>query len=176
MKLKIKRGTLLSLLEFQAKNDVRYYLNGIAFMAGGKVAATDGHRLALGEHDNKVKETVIVKLHKLPTKNFDHAIIDTKAGIVELYSVHDLKIGITMCELVEGRYPDVERVLPKNFEACDEVGFNVEYLNSIAKAAKYISPKFCGIKLKLQGATGSAMAEVSYAGESMKFVVMPMRL
>ena len=65
MKLKIKRGTLLALLEFQAKNDVRYYLNGIAFMAGGKVAATDGHRLALGEHDNKVKETVIVKLHKL---------------------------------------------------------------------------------------------------------------
>lgn len=45
MKLKISKIMLESSHIFRAKKDIRYYLNGVCFMPGGKLAATDGHRL-----------------------------------------------------------------------------------------------------------------------------------
>lgn len=82
MKLKISKLLLESALIFQARNDVRYYLNGICFMPDGRIASTDGHRAFIGgSHDNKLAENVIVKIGKFPTKRYDYAIIDTKAKL-----------------------------------------------------------------------------------------------
>lgn len=82
MKLKISKLLLESALIFQARNDVRYYLNGICFMPDGRIASTDGHRAFIGgTHDNKLTENVIIKIGKSPTKRYDYAIIDTKSKI-----------------------------------------------------------------------------------------------
>lgn len=71
MKLKISKLLLEGALMFQAKNDVRYYLNGICFMPDGRVAATDGHRLFVGgSHDNAIEENIIVAVAKSPVKSY----------------------------------------------------------------------------------------------------------
>lgn len=51
MILTLSKEALLSAMIFQAKKDVRYYLNGICFAPDKKLFATDGHRLFIGEHD-----------------------------------------------------------------------------------------------------------------------------
>ncbi|MEJ6939412.1 hypothetical protein [Proteus mirabilis] len=55
MELKIDRGTLLAVMECMAIRDIRYYICGICFLPNGKVAGTDGHMLAYGEHDNEIE-------------------------------------------------------------------------------------------------------------------------
>ena len=61
MKLKVSKLLLEGALIFQAKQDVRYYLNGICFMPDGRVSATDGHRAIIAsKHENKIKSNVIV--------------------------------------------------------------------------------------------------------------------
>ena len=68
MKLKISRIMLESSHIFRAKADIRYYLNGVCFMPGGKLAATDGHRLFMGSHENELTENMIVSIEKSPVK------------------------------------------------------------------------------------------------------------
>ena len=90
MKLKVSKLLLEGALIFQAKHDVRYYLNGICFMPDGRVAATDGHRAMIAsKHGNKIKSNVIVSVSKSPTKNYSYAVIDTRANIVTYHDNFD---------------------------------------------------------------------------------------
>lgn len=73
MKLKICKTLLEAALVFQAKNDVRYYLNGICFMPDGRITSTDGHRAFIGgKHENKLEDNVIVSVSKSPHKRYDY--------------------------------------------------------------------------------------------------------
>lgn len=179
MKLKISKLLLESALIFQARNDVRYYLNGICFMPDGRIASTDGHRAFIGgNHDNKLTENVIVKVSKSPTKKYNHAIIDTKSGIVTYHFGHmDTMVGAGICEEIDGRFPDIDRVIPKETKAAGEIGFNAGYLVDIEKVAKLFNPKFRGVKFELNGNTNAAVCCLSApSGENAKIVVMTMRL
>lgn len=183
MKLKISKGTLIAMMEFMAKADVRYYLNGICFDPSGEVYATDGYRLAIGNHENKIEEQVIVSVGKRPACKYSHAIIDTEQKIISFMpefatgeNIPSERVGVSTCGVVDGKYPDVKRVIPKTKEACDEIGFNAEYLASIGKVAKAINPRCAFMKLTLQGSNGAAIAEISGPYDTIKVVVMPMRI
>lgn len=178
MKLKISKLLLESALIFQARNDVRYYLNGICFMPDGRVASTDGHRAFIGgNHENKLKENVIVSVSKSPTKRYDYAIIDTKSKIATYHDEAGAMVGAGICEEIDGRFPDIDRAIPKETKAADCIGFNDGYLVDIEKAAKLFNPKFRGVKFELNGNTNAAVCCLSApAGETAKIVVMPMRL
>lgn len=179
MKLKISKLLLESALIFQARNDVRYYLNGICFMSDGRVASTDGHRAFIGgNHENKLKENVIVSVSKSPTKKYNHAIIDTKSGIVTYHFGHgDTIVGAGICNFIDGRFPDIDRIIPKETNAAYCIGFNAGYLVGIEKAAKLFNPKFCDVKFELNGNTNAAVCCLSApSGETAKIVVMPMRI
>lgn len=178
MKLKISKLLLESALIFQARNDVRYYLNGICFMSDGRIASTDGHRAFIGgSHDNKLAENVIIKIGKSPTKRYEYAIIDTKSKIATYHDEAGEMVGAGICEEIDGRFPDIDRVIPKETKAAEEIGFNAGYLVDIDKVAKLFNPKFCGVKLELNGNTNAAVCCLSApTGETAKIVVMPMRL
>lgn len=178
MKLKISKSLLESALIFQARNDVRYYLNGISFMQDGRIASTDGHRAFIGgSHGNKLTKNVIVKVSKSPTKRYDYAIIDTKTKIATYHDEAGVMVGAGICEEIDGRFPDVDRVIPKETKAADCIGFNAGYLVDIEKAAKLFNPKFSGVKFELNGNTNAAVCCLnSPSGETAKIVVMPMRL
>lgn len=177
MKLKISRIMLESTHIFRAKADIRYYLNGVRFMPGGKLAATDGHRLFMGSHENELTENAIVSIEKSTVKKYDHAICDTDTGLVEFFNDSDARVGVGMCQLIDGRYPDVERVILKEQAACERIGFNAGYLADVEKCAKLFNPKWQSVIFELNGNTNAAVATVnSPTGETAKIIVMPMRI
>lgn len=178
MKLKISKLLLESALIFQARNDVRYYLNGICFMPDGRIASTDGHRAFIGgRNDNKLAENVIIKIGKSPTKRYEYAIIDTESKIATYHDEAGVMVGAGICEEIDGRFPDIDRVIPKETKAADCIGFNAGYLVDVEKVAKLFNPKFSSVKFELNGNTNAAVCCVSApTGETAKIVVMPMRL
>lgn len=177
MKLKISKIMLESTHLFRAKADIRYYLNGVCFMPGGKLAATDGHRLFIGQHENDLTENAIVSIEKAPHKRYSYAVCDTDSGLVEFFNESDSRVGVALCQLIDGRYPDVERVIPKEQAACDRIGFNAGYLADVEKCAKLFNPKWQGVTFDLNGNTSAAVCTVtSPDGATGKIIVMPMRV
>lgn len=178
MKIKVSKILLESALIFQAKNDVRYYLNGVCFKADGRVCSTDGHRAFVGgKHDADLKEDLILSITKSPTKNYDYAEIDTDTGIVSYHTDTTLRIGVGLCEVIDGRFPDIDRIIPKEKSPTDRIGFNAKYLTDVEKAAKLFNPKYSSVTFELNGNTGSSVAKLkSCFGEEAKIIVMPMRI
>jgi DNA polymerase-3 subunit beta len=178
MILTLSKAALLSALIFQAKKDVRYYLNGICFAPDKKLYSTDGHRAFIGEHDNAyLTENIIIAIKGAKVTSFEKAEIDTESGLVTYLNEHGSRVGAGICEVVDGRFPDIERVI-STFKSTptDEIGFNAGYLADIEKAAKLYNPKFCGIKIKPNGNTAASIVEFNSAFGNGKLVIMPMRL
>lgn len=178
MKLKVSKLLLEGALIFQAKQDARYYLNGICFMPDGRVAATDGHRAMIAsKHENKIKSNVIVSISKSPTKNYSYAVIDTRAKIVTYHNNFDVLVGAGICSEVDGKFPDIDRVIPKQTAPAEQIGFNAKYLADVEKLAKLFNPKFESVRFELNGNINAAVANISApTGETAKVIVMPMRI
>lgn len=178
MKLKVSKLLLEGALMFQAKQDVRYYLNGICFMPDGRVAATDGHRAMIAsKHENKIKSNVIVSISKSPTKRYAYAFLDTKTGIVTYHDEHEIMVGAGICSEIDGRFPDIDRVIPKQNAPTEQIGFNAKYLADVEKLAKLFNPKYEAVLFELNGNTNAAVANISApTGEAAKVIVMPMRI
>jgi len=177
MKLKVSKIMLESALIFSAKNDIRYYLNGVCFKPGGVFASTDGHRLFYGQHENDNKDEIIVSNIKSPTKKYHEAVFDTETGIVDFNDDSGVKVGVSSFTVVDGRFPDVERILPKSFQPVDAIAFNAGYLASIEKAAKFFNNRWQNVKIQFSGESSASVCELrSPSGEVGKIVIMPMRL
>lgn len=178
MKLKISKLLLEGALMFQAKQDIRYYLNGICFMPDGRIAATDGHRAMIAsKHENKITDNVIVSVSKSPTKRYDYAVLDTKTKMVTYHDDTELMVGAGICNMIDGRFPDVDRVIPKQTSPTEQIGFNAKYLADVEKLAKLFNPKYESVRFELNGNTNAAVANISApTGETAKVIVMPMRI
>ena len=178
MKIKVSKILLESAMIFQAKNDVRYYLNGVCFKADGRVCSTDGHRAFVGDkHEGKLDGDLILSITKSPTKKYDYAEIDTESGIVGYHSDTTIRVGVGLCEVIDGRFPDIDRIIPKESSATDRIKFNASYLADVEKAAKLFNPKYSSVTFQLNGHTNAIVAILkSYNGEEAKIIVMPMRI
>ena len=125
MKLKVSKLLIEGAMMFHAKQDVRYYLNGICFMSDGRIAATDGHRAMIAsKHENKLTDNVIVSVSKSPTKRYAYALLDTKTGIVTYHDEHEIMVGAGICSEIDGKYPDIDRIIPKQTAPAEQIGFN----------------------------------------------------
>lgn len=178
MKLKVSKLLLEGALMFQAKQDVRYYLNGICFMHDGRIAATDGHRAMIAsKHENKLTDNVIVSVSKSPTKRYSYALLDTETNIVTYHDEHEAMVGAGICSEVDGKFPDIDRVIPNQTAPAEQIGFNAKYLADVEKLAKLFNPKFEAVSFELNGNTSAAVANISApTGETAKVIVMPMRI
>ena len=140
-----------------ASQDVRYYLNGMLFESEGtglRTVATDGHRLATSRRE--VTQTA------LP----DHQIILPRKGVLELVRLLDsddkpvrLQFGrnnlravldgfIYTSKLVDGRFPDWRRVIPRNSDKTLIAG-REDLRQAFARAAILSNEKFRGVRLTL---------------------------
>ncbi|MDP9123434.1 MAG: DNA polymerase III subunit beta, partial [Pseudomonadota bacterium] len=140
-----------------AVHDIRYYLNGILFVAEGKtltLVATDGHRLGLAQ---ATLETEIPKQEViLPRKtvlelarllgNVDEAIEMRFAGNQAKFTFSGLEF---VTKLVEGKFPDYNRVIPKNHKNSVILG-RQPFLSSLQRAAILTSDKFKGVRVNLE--------------------------
>lgn len=178
MKIKVSKILLESALIFQAKKDIRYYLNGICFKADRRVCSTDGHRAFVGgKHEGEIGEDVILSVTKSPTKAYDYAEIDTDTGTVSYHTDATLRVGVGLCKVIDGRFPDIDRIAPKEVNPAERIAFNAGYLADIEKAAKLFSPKFTAVTLELNGPNSACAAKLkSPDGEEATIIVMPMRI
>ena len=171
-----KLAWLKSVLLAAAKNDVRYYLNGV-MIRNGEIAATNGHMLLLiksesiksdGEYiiDNDTLK-MLLTAHK-GIKGYTHiAVVDSVA------ITGKSKISITP---VDGKFPDVNRVIPQ--EPSGEIAnFNYEYLLACQKAnGEFLDHKYSWIKLQHNGDKGAKFESEDEDGNKLIGVVMPIRL
>ena len=141
-----------------AVHDIRYYLNGILFIAEGKMltlVATDGHRLALAqsqlEQDVPSKQEVI--LPRKTVLELQRLLKDTDTAIEMRFANNQAKFLFGemqfVTKLVEGKFPDYNRVIPKNHKNAVVLG-RAPLLASLQRAAILTSEKFKGVRVNIE--------------------------
>ncbi len=165
-----------------AVHDIRYYLNGILFVAEGKnltLVATDGHRLALAQATLDVeipKQEVI--LPRKTVLELQRLLRDEKEGeesLIEMrFAGNQAKFSFSGMEfvtkLVEGKFPDYNRVIPKNHKNAVTLG-RAPFLASLQRAAILTSEKFKGVRVNIEPGTlriASSNAEQEEAKEELE--------
>ncbi|MCL1961380.1 MAG: DNA polymerase III subunit beta [Desulfovibrionaceae bacterium] len=168
---KVPQKTLKDLLDqvafAMAVHDIRYYLNGILFVAEGRqlsLVATDGHRLAFSSATLDVevpKQEVIlprktvIELQRLLS---DASVPEgQQAPMIEMqFAGNQAKFSFGAMEfvtkLVEGKFPDYNRVIPKNHKNIVTVG-RAPLLASLNRASILTSEKFKGVRLNFEPGT-----------------------
>jgi DNA polymerase-3 subunit beta len=161
-----------------AVHDIRYYLNGILFVAEGKqltLVATDGHRLALASATLDVEmprqevilpRKTVLELQRL-LKDEDTAIEMRFAGNQAKFSFSGMEF---VTKLVEGKFPDYNRVIPKNHKNSVTLG-RAALLASLQRAAILTSEKFKGVRVNIEPGTlriASSNAEQEEAKEELE--------
>ena len=152
---------LLNQVSFaMAVHDIRYYLNGILFVAEGKqlsLVATDGHRLAFSSAtlDVEVPKQEVI----LPRKTVleMQRLLNDKEGAIEMqFAGNQAKFSFEGMEfvtkLVEGKFPDYNRVIPKNHKNIITLG-RAPLLASLQRTAILTSEKFKGVRLNIEPGT-----------------------
>jgi DNA polymerase-3 subunit beta len=141
-----------------AVHDIRYYLNGILFIAEGKVltlVATDGHRLALAQaqlqSDVPSKQEVI--LPRKTVLELQRLLKDVETPIDMRFANNQAKFNFSGMEfvtkLVEGKFPDYNRVIPRNHKNAVLLG-RAPLLASLQRAAILTSEKFKGVRVNIE--------------------------
>jgi DNA polymerase-3 subunit beta len=161
-----------------AVHDIRYYLNGILFVAEGKsltLVATDGHRLALAQATLDVeipKQEVI--LPRKTVLELQRLLKDEDTPIEMRFAGNQAKFSFSGMEfvtkLVEGKFPDYNRVIPKNHKNHVTLG-RAALLASLQRAAILTSEKFKGVRVNIEPGSlriASSNAEQEEAKEELE--------
>jgi DNA polymerase-3 subunit beta len=151
-------GRLIEKTHFSmAQQDVRYYLNGMLLETGGshlRAVATDGHRLSLCQAD-------------VAGASFDEQqVIVPRKGVLELQRLMDgdgdlnIELGANhiriqlegirfTSKLIDGRFPEYERVIPK--ESSNELKADrTEFKSALQRTAILSNEKYRGIRLVIR--------------------------
>jgi DNA polymerase-3 subunit beta len=143
-----------------AVHDIRYYLNGILFVAEGKqlsLVATDGHRLAFSSAtlDVEVPKQEVI-LPRKTVLEMQRLLSDNEGAIEMQFASNQAKFSFGGMEfvtkLVEGKFPDYNRVIPKNHKNAIVLG-RQPLLASLQRTAILTSDKFKGVRLNIDPGT-----------------------
>jgi DNA polymerase-3 subunit beta len=162
-----------------AVHDIRYYLNGILFIAEGRkltLVATDGHRLALAQSalDNDVPARQEVILPRKTVLELQRLLKADSEPIEMKFAPNQAKFSFSGMEfvtkLVEGKFPDYNRVIPKNHPNAIVLG-REPLLASLQRAAILTSEKFKGVRVNVESGVlriGASNAEQEEAKEELE--------
>ncbi len=145
-----------------AQQDVRYYLNGllIEFHANTLTAvATDGHRLArfqsqiavgIGESRQViVPSKTVLELRRLLGSSDELVSVILGERFIQIA----MGGAMTMTsKLVDGRYPEYERVIPRELEKTASVNKN-ELKRALSRTAILSNEKYRGVRLTFDAGT-----------------------
>ncbi len=159
--LKLPRKALRDLLDrtqfAMAQQDVRYYLNGLLLHATAKhlrAVATDGHRLAMSEmkQDSKLKDEVqvivprkaVLELMRLLDNSDEPVELRLGEGQIQV----DLDSVRLTTKLIDGRFPDYERVIPEDSDR-RVTAQREKVRQALARVTPVTNDKFRGVRLQL---------------------------
>ena len=150
--------TLINQVHFaMAVHDIRYYLNGILFVAEGKqltLVATDGHRLGLAQSqlETEVPKQEVI-LPRKTVLELQRLLKDEDTPIEMRFAGNQARFNFSGMEfvtkLVEGKFPDYNRVIPKNHKNAVILG-RTTLLASLQRAAILTSEKFKGVRVNIE--------------------------
>ncbi len=139
-----------------AHQDVRYYLNGMLWEvddAALRAVATDGHRLALAEHSlaAAVEEKTQAILPRKGVVELSRMLEGEENVSVSIGSNHVRISAPTFrftSKLVDGSYPDYQRVLPQGGDKVVEAD-REPLRQAFSRAAILSNEKYRGVRLQL---------------------------
>lgn len=188
----IEQETLKDLIEdthfAMAQQDVRYYLNGLLLEVSKdllRAVATDGHRLAMKDvhHETAANETTqVIVPRKGVTELLRLLGNGDKPAQVQISQNH-IRIVLENLQftskLIDGRFPDYERVVPETSE--NRVVASRDALKqSLTRASILSNEKYKGVRIALKENSIKALAhnpeheeaeeelEVEYSGDEME--------
>ncbi|MEY3271794.1 MAG: hypothetical protein RLZZ341_695 [Pseudomonadota bacterium] len=156
--MKTLKGLINQVHFAMAVHDIRYYLNGILFIAEGKtltLVATDGHRLAMAQAqlEAEVPSKQEVILPRKTVLELQRLLKDEDAAIEMRFANNQAKFQFAGLEfvtkLVEGKFPDYNRVIPRNHKNSVVLG-RAPLLASLQRAAILTSEKFKGVRVNIE--------------------------
>lgn len=175
----IQTHLLRAALVCVAKNDPRYYLQGV-HINSKYIEATNGHVALRMEHGIRTRKNVILEFRgKLPAKSETTEIVFAK----EPYAVHrdskGVRVGFTaIVSHSDARFPDLDRVIPTKFELCMPY-FQSAYLAYPEKMFGVGKRWFNTVSFHPSGMTGGCLIMfnglVNEKYGNPQFVVMPCR-
>ena len=171
-----------------AQQDVRYYLNGLLLEISQGVVravATDGHRLAMCSYDCDVNpsDTLQVIMPRKGVTELVKLLEESDEPVQIQISANHFKIQLNdyvfTSKLIDGRFPDYERVIPKNSDK--HILANKEVMRQAMVRTSILSnEKYRGIRLRLSTGLLQAQAnnpemeeaeeeiEVTYSGSDLE--------
>ena len=196
MKYLIDFDVFEAAMEFAAKDDVRFYLNGV-HLKGGRVESTNGH-IAYMAKPQKGREKpeyldgtfdcpsmIISPRNKLPAKTKKNWPVFCSITVGEISRVDYLDfygkvLSSDIIDIVDGKFPNIPRLFSKHIKGAyigESFGINTKYLALFDKIMKRESIP-C-IKLYPMSKNDSIMVEFrrsSLFEIDERAIVMPVRL
>ena len=187
----VEAATLKTLIEStsfaMAQQDVRYYLNGMLWEVSAnklRAVATDGHRMALADAacDIAVDDITKAILPRKGVMELARLVGDEGSVGVAMGSNHIRVNGPYYCftsKLVDGAYPDYDRVLPKGGDKL-VLGDRAELKQAFGRTAILSNEKYRGVRLMLSNGALKMVANnpeqeeaqeeigVDYAGDDLE--------
>ena len=165
-----------------AIQDVRYYLNGLFLQVNGTeliAVTTDGHRLcfnkiiisSLKESSESlsciVPRKAVIELQKILSTERD---LDIEVYIHSNYIEISLPGKKLISKLIEGNYPDYQKVIPNDSK--HKVMFNKnEFLEKLNRVSILTSDKYRGIRITLEGETAVLQSTNSDQEEAIEKII-----
>jgi len=146
---------LLQLVQFaMASQDIRYYLNGMLLVLGGKqlrVVATDGHRLSYAETELETEvEAREVIIPRKTVVELSKLLNDVDDAVALRIGANQVTITLPGTELVtkvvDGKFPDYQRVIPVNQPRHLKAN-RQSVMQALQRAAILSNEKFRGVRL-----------------------------
>ena len=187
----LPQGRLRRLIEktqfSMANQDVRYYLNGMLLEVAGPIVrsvATDGHRLALCEltidgADSTPQQVIVPRKGVLELQRL---IGDDGECSLEIGTNH-LRVALgsirLTSKLIDGRFPDYERVIPRESEA-PMMADRIQLADGLNRIRILANEKYKGVRVELKPGSVTVQAhnpeqeeaeeeiEVQYDGATME--------
>lgn len=159
--LKVSKADLARVLDkthfSMAQQDVRYYLNGLLLETDAdklRGVATDGHRLALselslGKSDGGSSQVIVPRKGVLELQK----LLEGEGEVSVLLSGNHVRVELDdirfTSKLIDGRFPDYERVIPK--EGSNLVVGNRDAIRqALQRAAILSNEKYRGVRLEFE--------------------------
>ncbi|WP_227817360.1 DNA polymerase III subunit beta [Nitrogeniibacter aestuarii] len=148
----------LALVQYaMAQQDIRYYLNGLLTVIDGNVlrmVATDGHRLAYAESavDGNHPRTDVI-LPRKTVLELARQLADSEEPLEVIIAGNQIVFRFGPIELIskliDGKFPDYERVIPKNHPK--ELHLARQPLHAaLTRVAILTNDKFRGVRVVLE--------------------------
>ncbi len=179
----IKANVVRAAQAFQSKKDCRSYLNGVFIGKNKTIVGADGAAVFISTHYADIDDDYIIQISGVIPQSAETLefilIDDTGDALIHCFDRKGKKIKVIYGCLLEGKYPDVTRLIPDFSEAAmsdlsgvNDLCFQAKYM---AKCEKLFSKnKMSKMKITFSGNLGDPIVAEFFSDypEGTKVLIM----